>query len=113
MKRVSILVAASLLATTASFAQTTITTTTGVGAGAVVIEPAQRTRIKQYITTHQVRPVTVQERFVVGATVPEAVELAAVPAEWGPTVTQYRYVYYGDNVALVDPSTRRVVQIID
>jgi len=39
--------------------------------------------------------------------------LAAVPADWGPTVTKYRYVYSGDHVMLVDPGTRTVVQEID
>jgi hypothetical protein len=30
-----------------------------------------------------------------------------------PTVKSYRYFRYDDDVVLVDPSSRRVVQIID
>jgi hypothetical protein len=41
------------------------------------------------------------------------VDLVAVPSDWGPNLTRYRYVYSGDNVVLVEPSSRRVVQVID
>jgi hypothetical protein len=45
--------------------------------------------------------------------VPTDVELAAVPSDWGPSLTQYRYVYSNDRVLLVDPGSRAVVQEID
>ena len=56
---------------------------------------------------------TTKEKIIVGATVPSDVELEAVPADWGPSLTQYRYIYSGDRVMLVDPGTRTVVQEID
>jgi hypothetical protein len=49
----------------------------------------------------------------VGATLPADVELAPVPPTWGPSFSSYRYVYTGDDVVLVDPTTRRVIQVID
>jgi hypothetical protein len=52
--------------------------------------------------------VTVKERIAVGATVTSDVELAAVPSDWGPSRTKYRYVYSNDRVLLV----RAVVQEI-
>ncbi|WP_338695758.1 MULTISPECIES: DUF1236 domain-containing protein [unclassified Bradyrhizobium] len=52
-------------------------------------------------------------KIVVGQPVPREVELEAVPADWGPSLTKYRYVYSGERVRLVDPSTRTVVQEID
>ena len=61
----------------------------------------------------KVRPVTTQERIVVGAKVPTSVELEAVPADWGPSVSKYRYVYSNNRVMLVDPGTRTVVHEID
>ncbi len=115
MKKLLILAAASLLATTAN-AQTTITTettTTGTAGPVVRIEPEYRTRIKTYVTEHKIRPVETRERIVVGAKVPSDVELEAVPSDWGPSVTKYRYIYSGDRVMLVDPSTRTVVQEVD
>ena len=59
---------------------------------------------------------TVKERITVGSTVPADVELMAVPETVVteiPTVKSYRYFRYNDDVVLVDPSSRRVVQIID
>jgi hypothetical protein len=42
---------------------------------------------------------------VVGAKVPASIELEAVPADWGPSISKNRYVYSGDRVMLVDPGT--------
>ena len=114
MKKFLLISAAASLLATAAVAQTTVTTTTTGTAGATVqIEPQYRTRIKSYITEHKIRPVTTREKIVVGGRVPADVELVTVPADWGPTVTKYRYVYSGDHVMLVDPGTRTVVQEID
>ena len=52
-------------------------------------------------------------KIVVGGRVPADVELEAVPADWGPSLTKYRYVYSGDRVILVDPGSRTVVQEVD
>jgi hypothetical protein len=79
----------------------------------VQIEPQYRTRIQSYVTEHKIRPVETRERIVVGSPVPREVELEAVPAEWGPSLTRYRYVYSGERVMLVDPESRMVVQEVD
>ena len=79
----------------------------------VEISPQQRTTIKEYVVKEKVKPVTLKERVRVGATLPADVELSPVPPAWGPTFTQYRYVYSDNHVALVEPSSRRVVQVID
>jgi hypothetical protein len=79
----------------------------------IEIAPEQRTRIKEYVVKEKVRPVTVKERVSVGATLPADVELVAVPENWGPSVSKYRYVYSDNHVVLVEPSSRRIVQIID
>jgi Protein of unknown function (DUF1236) len=113
MKKFLLMSAAASLLATAAVAQTTVTTTTGTAGAAVQIEPQYRTKIKSYVTEHKIRPVTTKERITVGARVPADVELEAVPADWGPSVTRYRYVYSGDRVMLVDPGTRTVVQEID
>jgi len=79
----------------------------------VEIAPEQRARIKEYVVREKVKPVTVKERVTVGSTLPADVELVAVPETWGPSVSRYRYIYSDDHVVLVEPSSRRVVQIID
>ncbi|XIA62170.1 DUF1236 domain-containing protein [Bradyrhizobium sp. TZ2] len=113
MKKLLILAAAASLVTTMASAQTTVETTTGTAGATVRIEPEYRTKIKSYVTEHKIRPVETRERIVVGAKVPTDVELEAVPSDWGPTVTKYRYVYSGDRVMLVDPATRTVVHEVD
>ena len=115
MKKLLLMSTAAALLSTAAMAQSTVvTTTTGTGhAAAVQIEPEYRTKIRTYVTEHKVRPVEAREKIVIGQPVPREVELEAVPADWGPSLTKYRYVYSGERVMLVDPSTRTVVQEID
>jgi hypothetical protein len=105
--------AASLVATMANAQTTTVETTTGAAGATIRIEPEYRTKIKSYVTEHKIRPVETRERIVVGAKVPTEVELEAVPPDWGPSVTKYRYVYSNNRVMLVDPATRTVVHEVD
>jgi hypothetical protein len=87
--------------------------TASMAGQAVVIAPEQRTTIREYVARENVRPYRLQSRVTVGAVLPADVELAPVPEIWGPTFRSYRYVYTGDDVILVDPSSRRVVTVID
>jgi hypothetical protein len=75
--------------------------------------PEQRRMIREYVVQRNVAPIVVQERLVVGGPLPAHVELHAVPAEWGPNVSPYRYVYSDNRVYFVDPSNRTIVQVID
>ena len=84
------------------------------GAGAdFSIEAEQRTRIKDYVMRERVAPVTLRERMAVGMRLAPDVELRTVPADWGPSVSRYRYIYSNDQVYFVEPSTREVVHVID
>jgi len=116
MKRGLIITAAvaaiALGASSSSFAQGVGVQVGPVGAG-ISFEPAQRTRIKEYVVKEQVAPVTVRERITVGAKLPADVELRTVPADWGPSVAKYRYIYSGNQIYFVEPSTREVVTVID
>lgn len=111
MKKLILAAAAVALMSSGAIAQTTVTT--GAASSTVQIEPEARTKIKTYVTEHKLRPIATKERIAIGATVPADVELVAVPAEWGPSLTRYRYVYSNDRVLLVDPGSRAVVQEID
>jgi len=94
-------IVAAMIGGTAAVAQT------------VVIAPDQRAQIREYVVKEKIRPITVKERIAVGAVLPGDVELATVPAAWGPTVAPYRYVYWDDHVVFVDPASRKVVHILD
>jgi hypothetical protein len=104
--------ALALGASSPSFAQGVNVQVGPVGAG-ISFAPEQRTRIKEYVVKERVAPVTVRERISVGATLPADVELRAVPSDWGPSVSRYRYVYADDHVYFVEPSSRRVVHVLD
>jgi hypothetical protein len=106
--------AAAALIATPAFSQTTTITTPSAGPSAsITLAPEQRTRIKQYVVQQKVKPATVKERIAVGGTLPADVELQMVPNDWGPEVSKYRYVYSDNHVVLVEPSSRRVVQIVE
>ena len=114
MKR-TLIAAAALLALGASspsFAQGIGVQVGPVGAG-ISFAPEQRTRIKEYVVKERVAPVTTRERIRVGTRLPADVELRSVPSDWGPSVSRYRYVYSGDNVYFVEPSSREVVHVLD
>lgn len=99
------IVAAAMLGT-ASFA---------FGQAAVIeLSPDQRTTVYRTITKERVRtapPAGIS--FSIGAEIPANVELYAVPETVEvPTVRRYRYTVWNNQVVLVDPGTRKVVQII-
>jgi hypothetical protein len=79
----------------------------------VELAPEQRTKIKQYVIKEKVPSVKVKERVRVGGTLPPDVELRAVPSDWGPSVSRYKYIYSDDRVHFVDPDSRRVIYDID
>ena len=109
MKRV--LMAATVLSV---FAGTPALAQTVVGpAETVVIEPEQRTVIRDYVVKERVAPITVKERISVGARLPADVELRTVPSTWGPKLSKYRYIYSDEHVYLVEPSNRTIIQVID
>ncbi|SEG29101.1 DUF1236 domain-containing protein [Bosea lathyri] len=83
-----------------------------VGATVTIGQPEQ-TRIKEYVVKEKVKPTMIKEKVTVGTTLGSDVELAPVPSDWGPSVSKYRYVYTNDHVVLVEPSSRRVVHIIE
>ena len=84
----------------------------GVGAG-ITFAPEQRTRIKEYVVKEKVRPYAAKERIRIGSTLPADVELHAVPSDWGPSVSRYRYVYSNDRIHFVDPANRTVIYDLD
>ncbi len=105
MKRQLIMAAGalSIAVGTQAFAQTAV----------IQISPEQRTTIREYVVKQKPRSITIQGDVRVGAPLPADVALVAVPGEWGPQYSKYRYVYWNDRVVLVDPSNRHVVHIVE
>jgi hypothetical protein len=85
----------------------------GVG-GAVVggITDSTRPQFRTYVVEQKRPSYTYSQQVVVGAELPEqGVTYYEVPQQYG--VTQYRYTVVNNRTVLVDPQTRRVVQVIE
>ncbi|KFC64773.1 Hypothetical protein precursor [Bosea sp. LC85] len=85
----------------------------GAAAGAIVggIAADQRTEFRTYVREQKVPSVAYREKVVVGATLPDTVTYREVPARYGKT--EYRYTVVNDQTVLVEPKTRKIVQIIE
>jgi uncharacterized protein YgiM (DUF1202 family) len=75
----------------------------GGAAGNAAEPPAQ---VRTYVTDNRVDPVYLDGEVVVGAGIPDNVEIREIPDY------EYRYVYVNGQPALVDPGTRRIVYVM-
>ena len=81
--------------------------------GAIVggLAGEQQPRFQQYVVQQNVPSYRYTEEVRVGATLPSSgVTYYEVPAEYG--VKGYRYTVVNETPVLVDPGTRRIVQIV-
>ena len=84
----------------------------GVGAVAGGIADDTRPRFRTYVTDQKHPSYKYQNEVRVGSDLPSSgVTYYEVPKEYG--VTKYRYTVVNDRTVLVDPSTHRVVQVIE
>ena len=121
------LIAASLLASGAAFAQSTTVegARNGAAAGGSVAGPVGEAvggtvgaavglglEIPNAVITsiqgERVPSVTVRERVVVGQPRPRTVELRPVP-----NYAEYRYAVVNDRRVIVEPRTRKIIKIVD
>jgi len=88
----------------------TVGAVTGTIGGILGVE--DRPRFREYVVRERHPSYRYSDEFIVGATLPESgVTYYEVPGEYH--VQGYRYAYVNDHAVLVDPRTRRIVQIID
>ncbi|MEH2610770.1 DUF1236 domain-containing protein [Bradyrhizobium sp. AZCC 1693] len=93
--------------------------TTGVSGGNTVvigehegIAADQRSAFREYIVRERVPNYTISERVTVGAVLPETgVTYYDVPQSFG--ITPYRYTVVNGQTILVEPRSRRIVQVVD
>ena len=85
-----------------------------VGAGAIAggIAEDTRPRFRSYVSERRVPSYRYEREVRVGADLPSSgVTYYDVPQEYG--VTKYRYTVVNDRTVLVDPSSHRIIQVID
>ena len=107
-------IAAAIGAPIAAQAQGTVGVVRGdsviVDSGGIAVE--QRPAFREYVVRERVPTYTIPDRVIVGGVLPEAgITYYDVPQTYGPTT--YRYTVVNGQTVLVEPRTRRVVQVID
>ena len=72
----------------------------------------QRPAFREYIVRERVPTYTIPDRVVVGGVLPEAgITYYDVPQTYG--VTPYRYTVVNGQTVLVEPRSRRIVQVVE
>jgi ABC-type nitrate/sulfonate/bicarbonate transport system substrate-binding protein len=72
----------------------------------------QRPAFREYVVQERVPAFTVPDRVVVGAVLPESgITYYDVPQRFGPTT--YRYTVVNGETVLVEPRSRRIVEVVD
>jgi hypothetical protein len=87
--------------------------TVGIARGdAAEIAADQRPAFREYIIRERVPNYTIPDRVVVGGVLPETgVTTYDVPQTFA--VTPYRYTVVNGQTVLVEPRTRRIVQVVE
>ena len=79
-------------------------------AGGIAVD--QRPAFREYIVRERVPEYTIPDRVIVGGVLPEAgVTYYDVPQTFG--ATPYRYTVVNGQTVLVEPRSRRIVQVIE
>jgi hypothetical protein len=110
-------IAGAMAAPVAAQAQATVTTGV-VRGGTVVINDdegiavEQRPAFREYIVRERVPTYTIPDRVVVGGVLPEAgITYYDVPQTFG--ATPFRYTVVNGQTVLVEPRSRRIVQVVE
>jgi hypothetical protein len=75
----------------------------------------QRTILEQVRSSPDLPQANLSQPLQVGMTVPAEVEVLGLPEDTAttvPTVTTYSYIIVGNQIAIVEPEARKVIQII-
>ena len=110
-------VAGAISAPIAAQAQSEITT--GVVRGGVIINDDvdgiaidQRPAFREYIVRERVPNYVIPDRVIVGGVLPETgVTYYDVPQTFGPS--PYRYTVVNGQTVLVEPRSRRIIQVVE
>jgi len=117
-KILAIAALAAAIGAPAAFAQSDVTVGAAPGGPGVAVTEsggiavAQRPAFREYVIRERVPTYTIPDRVVVGTVLPEAgVTYYDVPQTFG--ATPYRYTVVNGETVLVEPRSRRIVQIIE
>jgi hypothetical protein len=112
-------IAGAIGAPIAARAQSEVITRDVVRGGPMIVEEdvdgiavEQRPAFREYIVREHVPTYTIPDRVIVGRVLPETgVTYYDVPQTFG--ATPYRYTVVNGRTVLVEPRTRRIVQVVE
>jgi non-ribosomal peptide synthetase component E (peptide arylation enzyme) len=118
MRKQVLAISAILAAMSAPIAAQAQSDTVGVRGGAVVVDENggiavdQRPAFREYVIRERVPNYSIPDRVIVGGVLPETgVTYYDVPQTFG--ATPFRYTVVNGRTVLVEPRTRRIVQVIE
>jgi non-ribosomal peptide synthetase component E (peptide arylation enzyme) len=118
MRKQLLAISAILAAMSAPIAAQAQSDTVGVRGGAVVVDENggiavdQRPAFREYVIRERVPNYSIPDRVIVGGVLPETgVTYYDVPQTFG--ATPFRYTVVNGRTVLVEPRTRRIVQVIE
>jgi hypothetical protein len=117
MRKYFLAVSLAMAAMSAPIAAQAQSSTVGVTGGVAVddtlgIAPNQRSAFREYIVRERVPNYSIPDRIIVGGVLPETgVTYYDVPQTFG--ATPYRYTVVNGRTVLVEPRSRRIVQVIE
>jgi uncharacterized protein YcfJ len=85
----------------------------GAIAGGAVgsISEQDQAYVRSYVVKHRRQSVSIDGDVRVGATLPR--EVTFYPVEGNPAFANYRYAWVNDRAVVVEPSSRRVIYVVD
>ncbi|MBB3917956.1 DUF1236 domain-containing protein [Rhizobium fabae] len=104
MHKIMVAAAAVLNISSAAFAQSTVIVIDPAATGSVVLPGEVRT----YVMEQKTPSVVYDGDIVVGATLPDTVEVHTVP-----NVDGYAYTVVNNRRVIVEPQTHRVIQVLE
>jgi hypothetical protein len=104
----------ALVAIAPAWAQTAATTGTEAQA-LVVLPPEKQALVREHVKRSDFPAAQLSQPVGIGMVVPPEVDLIVLPDDVGtlvPTTTSYQFLVASDLIAVVEPETRKVIQLI-
>jgi Protein of unknown function (DUF1236) len=87
----------------------------GEGQAQLALPPEKQSLIREQAKRSDLPVAKLDEPVRIGMVVPQETELLVLPQDAGtevPTTTTYKYLLSGDLIAVVEPESRKVIQLI-
>jgi hypothetical protein len=81
-----------------------------------LLEPDKQAMVREQVTRTNLQPAKLSEPAKIGMVVPKSVPLQSLPEDAVtevPKVTAYSFFVAGDRIAIVEPASRRIIQLLD